>query len=72
MNGGEIEVPLVKLKGYRKSMISEEFRRTQRIFAGTSYEHGESHIGKTDVDSYLSAIDRKVAEDLGRRRGYNK
>ncbi|MCW4023029.1 MAG: hypothetical protein NWF02_07730 [Candidatus Bathyarchaeota archaeon] len=62
----------IKPRGHRKALNSEEFKRTQRVFEGIDFEHGRYGVNDFSTNSYLFNLDRKVAADLGRKRGYTK
>ena len=65
----------VKLRGYKKGQNSEEFYRLQEVTGGIDgpYSLGEDlHNTMDDAlrTDELERLDEKVAESLGRQRGY--
>ncbi|MFH0929555.1 MAG: hypothetical protein V1818_04365 [Candidatus Aenigmatarchaeota archaeon] len=63
---------MAELRGYKKIMNSIEHDRMRMAVTGESFDDIVNEGISPEDRKYLDDIDRKVAADLGRKRGYNK
>ncbi|MBN2203380.1 MAG: hypothetical protein JW700_04320 [Candidatus Aenigmarchaeota archaeon] len=64
----------IKLKGFEASQNKQEYNRLLRATGGkqSPYYIPETDIPSIEERSFLEKIDKKAAEELGRKRVYDK